>query len=91
MHSHSEPKQNANRLAAMATAALQENGLKEHCSIITGEMKDVMDPQELSVLAGPNEQALVEDLKTVFASTMRHFEADLDWVFKKHGTNTGSA
>lgn len=91
IYNHPEPKQSANILAAVDTASLQINrpdGLREHCSIIRGEMRDVMDPQELSEHASPNQQALVEDLKTVFASTMRHLEADLDWVFKKHGTDS---
>jgi hypothetical protein len=91
IHNHPEPKKSANILTAGDIASLQINrpgGLREYCSIIKGEMRDVMDSQELSERASLNQQALVGDLKAVFASTMRHFEADLDWVFKKHGTDS---
>jgi hypothetical protein len=74
--------------AAGKGALLQECGLREHCKNIQEILRDFMN-QGLVKLARPDQQALVDDLRAVFANTMRHLEADIDWVFKNDGSGSG--
>jgi hypothetical protein len=87
-----KPKESTNILVDAVAAAgqgapLQEGGLREHCSNIQEILKDFMD-RGLVKLARPCQQALVDDLRAVFITTMRHLEADIDFVFKKDGNGS---
>ncbi len=76
-------------IAIVATHALssgtQADRFKEHCDFISGGLKDVLDTQRLFDLARPDQLPLAQDLQAVFEIAMRHLEADLAYVFKKHG------
>lgn len=75
-------------LQAMALQASDSrpDPLKQHCGFIATGFSEVLDTQQLTNLARPDQQAMVNDLKMVFDAAMRHLEVDITYVFKKHGS-----
>jgi hypothetical protein len=63
----------------------QPDRFKEHCAYISGGLSEVLNTQSLFDLARPDQVGLAQDLHAVFETTLRHLDADIRWVFTKHG------
>ena len=80
----SPPKaDNRAAVAQMFGTTSGKNSLKELVSELPGKLGKLLDLEQILNLVGPGQTETYRRLETVFATTIRHFEKDIEFVFQK--------
>lgn len=83
-----DSKNAATEVSSLQGSSRDANRLKRHCESVAAQVGTLLGTEALADMAdwaSPKEQALAQDLKVTFETTMRHLESDIAYIFKKHG------